>query len=122
MAKGFKGNFRKDRLRDREKGEELRFEIEQELRFKAESRRNRMLGEWLAHKFGMTSDETKAYAIEVVDSDLEESGVDDLVAKVMKDIEDRGAAVTEEDVRKELDRLYAVALEQLEDDFKTDLL
>ncbi|MFQ5766246.1 MAG: DUF1476 domain-containing protein [Rhodospirillales bacterium] len=122
MAKGYSGGFRGNRLRDRERGEELRFEMEQELRFKAESRRNRLLGEWLAHKFGMTSDETKAYATEVVNSDLDKPGVEDLVAKVMKDIEDKGAGITEEEVRKQIDRLYTVALEQLENDFKTDSL
>ncbi len=107
-----------DRLKEREKGEEFRYEMEQELRFKAESRRNRRLGEWLAERFGMTAAETEAYAKEVIVSDLEEAGVDDVVRKVMKDIEDRGSAITEDEVRAKLDAFFSVALEQLKKDFK----
>ncbi|MDA0306920.1 MAG: DUF1476 domain-containing protein [Proteobacteria bacterium] len=111
-----------DSFKDREKGEEFRFEMEQELVFKAESRRNRLLGEWLAEKFGMISSEAAAYVKEVIASDLEEPGIDDVVRKVMKDIEDRGAAITEDEVRAQMDRLFAIAAEQLKTDFKPDSL
>jgi len=111
-----------DAFKDREKGEEFRFEMEQELRFKAESRRNRLLGEWLAHKFGLTSDDHKAYVKEVIASDLKEPGIEDVLGKVMKDIEDRGAKITEAELRAEMDRLFAVAVEQLKTDFKPDSL
>ena len=109
-----------DKLRDREKGEEFRYEIEQEIQFKAESRRNRLLGEWLAHKFGMMSDEIEAYVKEVLAADLDEPGVDDVVRKVMKDIEDRGADISEEEVRAEMERLFPVALEHVKEGFKSD--
>ena len=111
-----------DRFKEREKGEEFKYEMEQELQFKAESRRNRLLGEWLAEKFGLTSDEAGAYVKEVIVSDLEEQGVDDVVRKVMKDIEDRGSAITEDEVRAKLDALYSVAHEQLKSDFKPNSL
>ncbi len=111
-----------DSFKKREKGEEFKFEMEEELRFKAESRRNRLLGEWLAERFGMTSDETGAYAKEVIVSDLKEPGIDDVVRKVMKDIEDRGLAITEDEVRAKIEALYAVALEELKSDFKPDSL
>ncbi len=109
-----------DSFKEREKGEEFRFEMEQELVFKAESRRNRLLGEWLAEKFGMVSTEAEAYVKEVIASDLEEPGIDDVVRKVMKDIEGRGAAITEDEVRAEMDRLFVVAVEQVKADFKPD--
>ncbi len=109
-----------DSFKEREKGEEFKFEMEQELQFKAESRRNRLLGEWLAGKFGMTSDETGAYVKNVVVSDLKASGIDDIVTTVMKDIEERNAPITEEEVRAEMDRLFAVALEQVKSGFKPD--
>ncbi len=109
-----------DTLKDREKGEELRFEMSQELQFKAESRRNRLLGEWLAQKFGLTSGESEAYIKEVIASDFDEPGIEDVIRKVMKDIEDRGAAITEDDVRAEMDRLFPVALEQVKSGFKSD--
>jgi len=102
-----------DKFKDREKGEELRFEMEQDLVFKAESRRNRLLGAWLAEKFGMISSEAAAYVKEVIASDLEEPGINDIVRKVMKDIEDRGVAITENEVRAQMDRLFAVAAEQI---------
>ena len=109
-----------DTFKEREKGEEFRFEMEQELQFKAEARRNRLLGEWLAHKFGLTADETEAYVKEVISSDLAEPGIKDVIGKVMADIEERGAGITEEDVRAEMERLFSVALEQVKEDFKTD--
>jgi len=109
-----------DSFKEREKGEEFRYEIEQEIQFKAESRRNRMLGEWLAHKFGLTSDEIETYVKEVVAADLDEPGVDDVVGKVMKDIEERGADIPEDEVRAEMERLFPVALEQVKADFKSD--
>ncbi len=109
-----------DKFRDREKGEELRYEIEQEIQFKAESRRNRLLGEWLARKFGLTSDETGPYVKEVLAADLDEPGIDDVVRKVMKDIEDRGADLSEDEVRAEMERLFPVALEQVKEGFKSD--
>ena len=111
-----------DTFKEREKGEEFRFEMEQELQFKAVARRNRLLGEWLAHEFGLTSDETEAYVKEVIASDLDETGIDDVVAKVMVDIGERGASITEEDVRAEMTRLFSVALEQVEKSFKPDSL
>ena len=104
-----------DSFKERGKGEELRFEMSQELQFKAESRRNRLLGEWLAQKFSMTTDETKAYVKEVIVSDLDEPGIEDVVRKVMKDIEDRAAAITEDDLRAEMERLFPIALEQVQE-------
>ena len=109
-----------DTFKDRERGEEFRFEMSQELQFKTESRRNRLLGEWLAHKFGLTKDDADAYVKEVIGSDLEEPGHEDVIRKVMKDIEDRNASIAEDDVRAELDRLYAVAAEQVQKKFKSD--
>jgi hypothetical protein len=109
-----------DTLKDRGKGEELRFEMSQELQFKAESRRNRLLGEWLAQKFGLTTDESEAYIKEVIASDFDEPGIEDVIRKVMKDIEDRGAAITEDELRAEMDRLFPVALDQVKNGFKPD--
>ena len=104
-------------FRDREKSYEAKYKQDEELRFKAESRRNRLLGEWLADAFGLAGDAKKTYAMEVVHSDLEAPGVDDVIRKVMKDIKARGANLTEKDVRKEMDRLYAVALDQVRNEF-----
>lgn len=109
-----------DAFKEREKGEEFRFEMEQELQFKAEARRNRLLGEWLAGKFGLASDETEAYVREVIVLDMKEPGIEYVVRKVMKDIEERGAAITEDDVRAEMERLFPIALEKVKAGFKSD--
>lgn len=111
-----------DSFKEREKGEEFRFEMSQELQFKAESRRNRLLGEWLAQKFGLPSAEAEAYVKEVIASDLDEPGIEDIVRKVMKDIENRGADISEDDVRAEIERLFPIALEQVKEDFKPNSL
>jgi hypothetical protein len=111
---GFTGNS----FKKREKGEERRFEMEQDIRFKAESRRNRMLGRWLAGKFGLTDEQAEAYVKDVVRADLDKPGIDDVVEKVMKDIKERRVDVTEKQVRAEIDRLYAVAYQEIVADKK----
>jgi len=109
-----------DTFKDREKGEELRFEMSQELQFKAEARRNRLLGEWLAQKFGLTTAETEAYIKAVIVSDLDEPGIEDVIRKVMKDIEKHGAAISEDELRTEMDRLFPIALDHVKNGFKPD--
>jgi hypothetical protein len=109
-----------DTFKDRERGEEFRYEMSQELQFKTEARRNRMLGEWLARNFGLTKDDADAYVKEVIATDLDEPGREDVIRKVMKDIGDRGGAITEDEVRAEMDRLCAVAAEQAQKGFKSD--
>ncbi len=105
-----------DSFKVSDKGAEINFEISQDLQFKAESRRNRLLGEWLAGKFGMTEIETEAYVREVVVLERKEPGIEDVVGKVMADIEERGVAISEDDVRAEMERLFPVALEQVKAD------
>jgi hypothetical protein len=102
-----------DTLKDRERGEEFRFEMNQELQFKIEARRNRLLGEWLASKFGLVTDDAAAYVKKVIGYDLEEPGIEDIIRNVMKDIEDQGSAISEEEVRSEMNRLNDVAAEQV---------
>jgi hypothetical protein len=102
-----------DVFKEREKGFEAKYKLDQEKRFKAQNRRNKLLGHWLADQFGMTSAEKEAYAKEVVMADLESPGEDDLIRKVMKDVGAHKAGVTEHDVRKQMEKLLAVAIEQV---------
>ncbi|MSO91795.1 MAG: DUF1476 domain-containing protein [Rhodospirillales bacterium] len=104
-------------FRDREKAQEAKYKLDEELRFRAESRRNRLLGEWLADKFGLTGEAKKAYAAEVVQSDLETAGIEDVISKVMNDVKARGANVAEKEVRDRLNSLYAVAFEQVRNEY-----
>jgi len=102
-----------DTLKDKERGEEFRFGMSQELQFKIEARRNRLLGEWLVSKFGLANDDAAAYVKKVIAYDLEEPGIEDVVRNVMKDIKERGGLISEEEVRSEMSRLYEVASDQV---------
>jgi hypothetical protein len=98
---------------EREKGFEQKYKHDQELQFKVNARRNRLLGQWAAEQMGITGAEAEAYAKEVVASDFEKAGDSDVVAKVLKDLNAKGRPLTEPQLRKEMDRLLAVAKEQI---------
>ena len=98
---------------EREKGFEQKYKHDQELQFKVNARRNRLLGLWAAEQMGLSGAEAEAYAKQVVQADFEKPGDSDVVAKVVNDLSAKGRAVTEPQVRKELDRLFAVAKEQI---------
>jgi len=102
-----------DAFSDREKGFEAKYKLDEEQLFKVEARRNRLLGEWLAFEFGLTGDAVAEYAKEVVIADLDEPGIEDVMRKVMADIETRGSSVTEADVRAKLSELEGVAAGQI---------
>ena len=102
-----------DAFSEREKGYEAKFKMDQELQFKAESRRNKLLGLWLAEKFGMDGATAESYAKEVIVSDMEEPGVEDVVRKVMADIEGRGGGIGEEEVRDKIKEFDSVAMQQI---------
>lgn len=95
----------------REEGFEKKFALDEETKFKAEARRNKLLGLWAAEKLGKTGDEAAAYAKEVVAADFEEAGDADVLRKVTADLAGKG--VTELDVRKKMDELVAVAVAQI---------
>ncbi len=110
-----------DLFRKREKSYEAKYKLEEEMRFKAESRRNKLLALWVAERMGMTSAETGTYVKEVILSDLAEPGVDDVIRKVVKDCEDRNVPITEPELRAEMERLYAVALKQIGEEYPDPL-
>jgi hypothetical protein len=96
----------------REEGFEKKFAVDEEQKFKAEARRNKLLGLWVAEKLGMSGDSATIYAREVVAADFEEAG-DGVFRKVAGDLEARGAAVTEEQIRAKMDELMAQAIVQV---------
>jgi hypothetical protein len=97
----------------REEGFEKRFALDEEQKFKAEARRNRLLGLWAAEKLGMSGDAANAYAKEVVAADFEEAGDADVVAKVMGDLTAKSIAITEAQIRVKMDELMAQAIVQV---------
>ena len=97
----------------REEGFEKKFAFDEELKFKAEARRNKLLGQWVAEKLGITGDAATAYAKEVVAADFEEAGDGDVVRKVMGDLAAKGVALTEQQIRVKMDELMAQAIVQV---------
>ncbi|MDH3701122.1 MAG: DUF1476 domain-containing protein [Alphaproteobacteria bacterium] len=89
----------------REQAFEAKFKQDQELQFKVTARRNKLLGLWAAQQLGLEGGDAEAYAKEVVASDFDEPGDDDVLRKVQQDIENKGIAVTEKSVRAEMLRL-----------------
>ena len=97
----------------REEGFEKKFAHDQELRFKANSRRNKLLGLWAAEKMGLSGPSADAYAKEVVVADFEEAGDDDVFRKIRKDFDAKGVAQSDQDIRKTMTDLMAHAVEQI---------
>ncbi|GKY87997.1 DUF1476 domain-containing protein [Sinisalibacter aestuarii] len=95
---------------DRENAYENKFAHDAELNFKAEARCNKLLAIWAAEKLGKNEDETKAYITEVIKSDFEEAGHDDVIRKVAGDL---GGASSEDEVRAKRAEFIIVAREQV---------
>jgi hypothetical protein len=95
----------------REEGFEKQFAHDEELRFKAVARRNKMLGLWAAGVLGKSGADAEAYAKEVVLADFEEAGDNDVLRKVVKDLEPKG--VTEQQIRAQMTELLTQAVEQI---------
>ena len=98
---------------DREKAQEAKFARDGELRFKAEARSNKLLGLWAAEHMGLSDEHAKAYAGEVVASDFEEAGDEDVFRKISGDLKAKGASVSDDMIRKKMAELVAVAREQV---------
>ena len=101
-------------MKDREEGFERKFAFDEELRFKATARRNKMLGLWAAEKLGKSGDEAEAYAKEVIISDIEEAGDHDVFRKVRKDFDDAGVQQSDHQIRRTMDELMATAIAQVQ--------
>ena len=95
----------------RQKGFESKWAHDEELRFKAMARRNKMLGLWAAGVLGKSGADAEAYAKEVVLADFEEAGDNDVLRKVSKDLQPKG--VTEQQVRAQMTELLTQAVEQI---------
>lgn len=95
----------------REEGFEKQFAHDEELRFKAMARRNKMLGLWAAGVLGKSGTDAEAYAKEVVLADFEEAGDNDVLHKVLRDLQPKG--FTEQQIRAQMTELLAQAVAQI---------
>src|SRR5258708_690982 len=97
----------------REEGFERQFAHDEELKFKAMARRNKLLGLWAAEKLGLTGAEADAYAKEVVVADFEEAGDDDVFRKVRKDFDAKGVKQSDQQIRTTMTSLMEEAVAQI---------
>ncbi len=98
---------------ERENAFENKFAHDAEMKFKAEARRNKLLGLWAAELLGKSGDDAEAYAKEVVKADFEEAGHEDVVRKVAGDLGDKSDP---DAIRAKMEELMAVAKGQLLDE------
>jgi hypothetical protein len=94
----------------REEGFEKKFAHDEELKFKAEARRNKLVGLWAAEKLGITGAEAEAYAKSVVTADFDEPGDNDVFRKLRKDFDDKKVAMSDADIRRKMDELLSKAI------------
>lgn len=99
---------------DREQAFERKYAHDAELQFKVSARRNKKLGLWVAEKMGVTGDAALAYAREVVASDLEEAGEEDVYRKVTGDLSAKGVTVDEREIRARMAALMIEAKNEIQ--------
>ena len=104
---------------DREKGYERKFAHDEELKFRATARRNKLLGLWAAEQLGLGGDEAQAYAREVIKADLEIPGDDDVFRKIRRDFDAKGVQKSDHQIRSKMVDLMGVAVGQIESEAKS---
>ena len=97
----------------REDGFERKFALDEELKFKAEARRDKLLGLWVAEQLGLSGDAANTYAKTVVAADFEEAGDADVVRMVTGDLGAKGIAITEQQIRQKMNEFLAEAVAQV---------
>ena len=98
----------------RREGYESKFAHDQDLKFKAMARRNKLLGLWAAEKMGLTGPAADEYAKEVIKADIEEAGEEDVFRKVRRDFDAKKVAVSDHQIRREMEELMHTAVEQIQ--------
>lgn len=100
-------------FQDKERAEESKYALDQEQEFKAHARRNKLLGLWAAEQLGLSESETSKYAKDVVLSDFEEPGEEDVFRKVQSDLKAAGKTISDEEIRSQMASLMGTAIAQI---------
>ncbi len=100
-------------FKDRERTEEKKFQLDQELEFKAQARRAKLVGLWAAGLMGLTDESAQNYAKSVVVADLEEAGAEDLFRKVRADLDQHAVQLSDHQIRAKMDECLAEARAQV---------
>lgn len=99
---------------DREQAFEKKFALDQDLKFRAEARRNKLLAEWAAGKLGISGEALQEYTKAVLRADLQEKGDEDVFRKIRKDFDDKGVEATDAEIRQVMGELLAKAVDEIE--------
>ena len=94
---------------DRKRGQETKFQLEQELEFKAQARRAKLTGLWAAGLMGLTDEAAADYAKSVVVADLEEAGTEDLFRKLRADLDQHAVQLSDHQIRAKMEECLAEA-------------
>jgi hypothetical protein len=97
----------------REEGFEKKFAHDEEVRFKAVARRDKMLGMWAAEKLGLSGAAAEAYAAEVVSANIDTPGEDAVFQKVRKDFDAKGVVQSDHQIRRTMEELMTAAVAQI---------
>jgi hypothetical protein len=98
----------------REEGFERKFALDEEMRFRATARRNRLLGQWAAEKLGLSGAEADAYVKSVVAADFGDAGEDDVFRKIRKDFDAKSVQQSDHQIRRTMDEFLGKAIQQLQ--------
>jgi hypothetical protein len=100
-------------MKDRQEAFERKYVHDEDMKFRALSRRNKLLGLWAAERLGKSGEEAEAYAREVVKADFEEAGDQDVVRKLRKDFDAAGVAETDAGIEQKMKELLLTAIDQV---------
>jgi hypothetical protein len=98
----------------REEGFESKFAHDEELRFKAHARRNKLVGLWAAERLGLAGAAAEAYAKDVVTADIDKPGSDGVFNKVRKDFDDKGVVQSDHQIRRHMEEALASAVAEIQ--------
>ena len=104
---------------DREKGFERKFAHDEELKFRANARRNKLLGLWAAEKLGLAGDAAQAYARAVIKTDMEEPGEEDVFRMLRRDFDAKNVEQSDHQIRRMMADLMSEAVLQIETEVKS---
>ena len=102
-------------MNDREKAFENKFAHDEDLKFRAMARRNKLLGLWAAEKLGKTGADAEAYAKEVINADFEEAGDHDVFRKVRRDFDAANVDQSDHQIRRHMEEFFTEAVRQLKE-------
>lgn len=97
----------------REDGFETKFSLDQDMRFRAEARRDKLLAQWFGQKAGLSAEAITQYGQELIRDDLKQAGDADVAAKLAADLKAKGITVSASEIRAEMDRCFRAACDSL---------